>query len=325
MIAINSFGILYPISFILGFGLLIGGGNLLVNGAIALAKRCNLSPLLIGLVIVGFGTSVPELVTSLLAINQSASDLAVGNIIGSNIANILLILGIAAFILPIKVSKLSLRRDGKFLLLSAVILCCAAVFEQINFLMGVLMCGCLCYYVYYAYQTDKRHIELVQQLHEPTPQRHKRKKAVHRDVIFIIVGIGLTFFGARILVDTATMLALKAGVPSEIIGLTLIAIGTSLPELAASVIASIKKQPDVAFGNIVGSNIYNSLFILGFLAIFKKIPVQAGWNMLWMMLATTLLLFIAYTRQKLSKKTGILFLGLYAAYVFWLGIITLRG
>ena len=127
------FWILYPMLFILGFVLLIGGGNLLVNGAVALAKRLNLSPLLIGLTVVGFGTSVPELIASLFALNQSVPDLAVGNVIGSNIANILLVLGVAACIRTIKISKLSLRRDGKFLLLATFVLFCAVFLGQINF------------------------------------------------------------------------------------------------------------------------------------------------------------------------------------------------
>jgi len=314
--------ILYPLSFILGFVLLIGGGNLLVNGAVALAKRLKLSPLLIGLTVVGFGTSVPELIASLFALNQAVPDLAVGNVIGSNIANILLVLGVAACIRTIKVSKLSLRRDGKFLLLATFVLFCAVFFGKINFLLGLIMCLCLGYYVYYAYQTDKRHSQLVQKLAEPThTKRRTRKKMAWVDFANIALGIGLTCFGARILVDTAVLSATHMGVSTEVIGLTLIAIGTSLPELATSIIASIKKQSDVAFGNIVGSNIYNALFILGFLALFCPIHIPSSLqpDVLWMTAATLLLLFFAYTQHKLSKGAGIFFLVIYAIYIYCIG------
>ena len=317
------FWILYPMLFILGFVLLIGGGNLLVNGAVALAKRLNLSPLLIGLTVVGFGTSVPELIASLFALNQSVPDLAVGNVIGSNIANILLVLGVAACIRTIKISKLSLRRDGKFLLLATFVLFCAVFLGQINFLLGLIMCLCLCYYVYYAYQTDKRHSLLVQKLEEPThPKRRERKKMIWVDFANVALGIGLTCFGARILVDNAVLLAKHLGISTEIIGLTLIAVGTSLPELATSVIASIKKQSDVAFGNIVGSNIYNALFILGFLALFQPIhiPTTLQPDVLWMTGATLLLLLFAYTQHKISKGMGILFLVIYTAYIYYIGV-----
>ncbi|MBP5344203.1 MAG: calcium/sodium antiporter [Alphaproteobacteria bacterium] len=318
---VEYFWIFRPLLFILGFVLLIGGGNLLVNGAVALARRLKLSPLLIGLTIVGFGTSVPELIASLFALNQSVPDLAVGNVIGSNIANILLVLGAAACIRTIKISKLSLRRDGKFLLLATFVLLCAVFFGRINFWVGLIMCLCLAYYVYYAYQTDKKHVQS-EQLQEPAhPRRRERKKMAWVDFVNLALGIGLTCFGANILVDNAVLLAQHAGISTEIIGLTLIAIGTSLPELATSVVASVKKQSDIAFGNIVGSNIYNALFILGFLALFKPIHVQSSLrpDVLWMTAVTLLLLFFAYTRHKLSKATGALFLVIYAIYIYYLG------
>ena len=314
--------IFYSLLFILGFVLLIGGGNLLVNGAVALAKRLKLSPLLIGLTIVGFGTSVPELIASLFALNQSVPDLAVGNVIGSNIANILLVLGVAACIRTIKISKLSLRRDSKFLLLATFILFCAVFFGQINFFLGVVMCLCLSYYIYYAYQTDKRHSKLVQKLDEPThSKRRERKRMFWIDLVNVALGIGLTCFGARILVDNAVLLAKHIGISTEVIGLTLIAVGTSLPELATSIIASVKKQSDVAFGNIVGSNIYNALFILGFLALFQPIQVPASLqpDVLWMTGVTLLLLLFAYVQRKISKGVGILFLVIYAIYIYYIG------
>jgi len=136
-----------------------------------------------------------------------------------------------------------------------------------------------------------------------------------------VLGIGLTCYGAQILVDNAILLAQHIGVSTEIIGLTVIAVGTSLPELTTSIIASLKKQSDVALGNILGSNIYNSLFILGFIALFNPIPMTSHMHVLWMTAATLLFLGMAYTRSKLSKITGILFLGIYAAYIFWLSMM----
>ena len=316
------FWIYRPLLFILGFFLLIWGGNLLVNGAVDLAKRLKVSSLLIGLTVVGCGTSTPELMASLLAVTGHVDGLAAGNVIGSNIANILLVLGIAAFIHPIHISKISIRRDSKFLLLSTFILSGIIIFGRITALLGIFMCACLGYYIYYAYQTDKRHQRLVEEMNQGIPPVSRKKKPLWPFVLRTIIGIGLTIFGAKILVDNAVMLAEHMNVSEAVIGLTLIAVGTSLPELVTSIIASLKKQSDVVFGNIVGSNIYNALFILGLTAVFMPIDVSTTLfsNVIWMMGATVLLLVLSYMRHQISRTAGITFVVLYALYISSLGL-----
>ena len=311
------FWIFRSILFLLGFLLLIWGGNVLVNGAVGLAKKLKVSPLLIGLVVVGFGTSTPELITSLLAVFGHSDGLAIGNIVGSNIINILLVLGAAACIFPIAVPRLSLRRDGKFLLLSSAVLVAALFVGKITFLWGLVMCAILAYYVYYAYQTDRRNQQLIAELHESEKQK-TTKDPLWPHLLRVATGIFLTFFGATILVENAKMLATTLGVSSALIGLTVIAFGTSLPELVTSIVASLKKQSDVAFGNIIGSNIYNALFILGFTALFTPVIVQPDYDPIpdvaWMSAITVILLAIAYFYRKLPRWVGVLFLILYCVY-----------
>ena len=298
--------------------LLIKGGDLLVDGSVAVAHRLKVSPLLIGLVLVGFGTSSPELATSLLAAYRRAEGIAVGNVIGSNVANILLVLGVAAFIQRVPVRRASFRRDSFFLILSTVILVLALLWGRIGFILGLLMCVALGWYVYYSYQTEKVSQFTMEEV-EQTVSKNPGRGAFGKDVLRAVSGIMLTLFGAHLLVENGVLLASSWGVSETVIGLTMIAVGTSLPELATSVIASLKKQSDLALGNVIGSNIYNALFILGFTALFVPIQVPAHIlvDIVVMALATGLLLFFGF-QNKLSKKCGILFVVLYALYIVYL-------
>ena len=311
-------GMIY-ILILLGFIMLIYGGNILVDGAVAVAKRMKVSPLLIGLTLVGFGTSTPELMTSLFAAAMNAEGIAVGNVIGSNIANILLVLGVAAILSAIPVNKASFKRDSSFLALSTGVLVFALLWGKIGFILGALMCSTLGYYVYYSYKTEKKHLtpeekEVIQSQHKKN-DHHELGLAIAKT----IVGMILTVAGARVLVTNSVVLAERLGVSETIIGLTLVALGTSLPELATSIIASLKKQSALALGNVIGSNIYNALFILGVTALF--VPVQVPSNVAWdvvIMIAVTGLLVLLGNRGKLTKRTGLLFLALYVLYVGYL-------
>ncbi|MBQ4472017.1 MAG: calcium/sodium antiporter [Alphaproteobacteria bacterium] len=308
---------------IVGFLLLMYGGNLLVDGSVAVAKKMRVSSLLIGLTLVGFGTSTPELMTSLSAVFQGNPGIGIGNVVGSNIANILLVLGVAAFLNPVIVSKKELKRDGLFLAISTLVLMAALWWGRIGRLAGLGMCGLLAYYVWYCYQTEKKGAAASEKsVGLKTNFTHYEQKELLMSTLKTIAGIVLTICGAYILVDNAVRLAHQLGVSPTIIGLTVVAIGTSLPELATSIVSSIKKQSALAYGNVVGSNIYNALFILGATAILRPVPVptakdSVSIDTLIMAIVTALLLGFGY-RGKFSRTTGIVFLALYVVYVGYL-------
>ncbi len=306
----------------IGFILLILGGNLLVDGSVAVAKRMKVSPLLIGLTLVGFGTSTPELMTSLMAALQKADGIAIGNVVGSNIANILLVLGAAAVMYPVHVSgKKAFKRDSAFLTLSTIVLLAAILIGQINFLMGLMMCGALAYYVWYSYKTEKKgNKEEKAESEETNETPAQKRKALVFSVAKTIIGIALTMGGAKLLVKGAVEIAASWGVSQSLIGLTIVAVGTSLPELITSVTAALKKQSDIALGNVIGSNIYNALFILGASALIVPVGVPEGiWSDTLIMAAVTaLLIFIGKKFGVYSRKTGLLFLSLYVLYIIYL-------
>ena len=302
----------------LGFGLLIFGGDTLVSGSVKVAKRLGVSPLLIGLTLVGFGTSTPEMVTSLIAAFKESADIAVGNVVGSNTANILLVLGVSALISPVKVDIQSFKRDGLFLTLSTLAIILASFIGQINFLFGGVLVLSLIGYVVYSYISDRKNQKALQE----TETQEEPSGAMTDTIWFSLgqtfLGIALTVLGARFLVNSAIQLAQTWGVSEAVIGLTIVAVGTSLPELITSVMSSIKGHNDVAFGNVVGSNIYNALFILGVTALF--IPINLSQSMdkdIWIMTAVTLsLIGIALLFKKFSRLVGFLFLLAYAVYAW---------
>ena len=294
----------------LGLFLLFIGGDWLVAGAVAVAHRLKVSPLLIGLTLVGFGTSTPELVTSLIATYEGSAGISVGNVVGSNIANILLVLGVAAFLHPVQVKGKSFRRDATFLAFSTLILVGALAFGTIGRWMGLIMVGALVLYVVYSYKTEKE-----------MPDENEKPAPLIRSLIRTIAGILLTLIGAKLLVDNAVELARTWGISEAIIGLSIVAVGTSLPELATSVMSALKKHNEVAFGNVIGSNIYNSLFILGVTALFMpvQIPEKMGTDLGVMCIVTALMITIAFLYQKYTRWVGALFLILYALYMAHLG------
>ena len=293
-----------------GLFLLFIGGDWLVAGSVAVARRMKVSPLLIGLTLVGFGTSTPELVTSLLATYKGAAGISVGNVVGSNIANILLVLGVAAFLNPVLVKGKSFKRDASFLAFSTLVLVGAASFGTIGRLLGAVMVGALIFYIIYSYRTEKQ-----------IPDDKERPAPLIPSLLRTISGILLTLLGAKLLVDNSVALARTWGVSEAVIGLTIVAIGTSLPELATSIMSAVKKHNDVAFGNVIGSNIYNSLFILGMTALFMPVQIPKGmWlDMSVMTAVTALMIGVAFTFKKYTRTTGFCFLILYALYIMYLG------
>lgn len=309
----------------LGLVLLVAGGELLVRGAVQLAQKFRISPLLIGLTLVGFGTSTPELVTSLQAAFAGSPGIAVGNVVGSNLANILLILGVAALINPVIIARETFKRDG-IVLAVATLMCVAAVLAgRLTPWIGALFVLSLAGYILFAFWQERRS-NAAADAASGAPGSDAAKPTAARiliDLVFVVGGLLLTILGARLLVSSAIEIATQFHVSQTIIGLTIVAVGTSLPELVTSVMAALRKHGDIAFGNIVGSNIYNVFGILGVTAMVKPIdvPPEIADFDIWVMLAATVLLFlVALSRWKISRLEGGAMLASYAAYVGWLGL-----
>lgn len=306
---------------IFGFLFLIVGGYVLVSSSVMVAQRIHVSSLLIGLLVVGFGTSLPELSTSLLSVAREAEGLAVGNVVGSNIANILLVLGVAAIINPIELHQKAFGRDAIFLLVSTIILLISLLKGYIGWELGCLMCMTLAFYIGHTYQTDKFHMgdQNPEVKYVALSRRFHFSTGVA--ILLMICGLVLTLAGANFLVNSVIVIAGHLGVSEAIIGLTVVAFGTSLPELATCIIASVKKESDVALGNVMGSNIYNTLFILGFTSLFLPVSASPSMKMdvLIMTGVTMLLLGIGWWYGRIGKKIGIMFLVSYLVYIIYLG------
>jgi cation:H+ antiporter len=308
-----------------GLVLLAVGGELLVRGAVGMAARIGISPLLAGLTIVGFGTSTPELATSVQAALGGSPGIALGNVVGSNIANILLILGVSAVIAPLAVNPASFQRDSIALGGSALLAAGAVMLGVIGVVPGAVLVAALAGYIWWAYKSESA-------AHDAEAARHEAEaedRPVPPDTgpvvlgAMILAGLAAAIFGARLLVDGATVLASAAGVSESVIGLTVVAIGTSLPELIACVVAVIRKHGDVALGNVVGSNIYNLCGILGLTAIIHpvEVPAEIARFDIWVLLGVTgVLLMQLRSGWRLSRVEGAVLLALYAGYTAFLAL-----
>lgn len=305
-----------------GLVFLAAGGELLVRGAVGLSQILRISPLLAGLTIVGFGTSMPELATSVQAAMGGSPGIALGNVIGSNIANILLILGISALVMPLAVNPASFRRDSIAMAGSALLCAGAVMLGRIEWIVGSVLVLALTGYIWWAYRSealaddDEAHRHEAE-LADTMPRSHNAWLLG----LMVVAGLAAAIFGARLLVQGAVILAQSAGVSESVIGLTVVAIGTSLPELIACLVAVWKKHPDVALGNVVGSNIYNLLGILGLTAIIHPIDVPAEiarFDIATLLGVTALLLVQLRSGWKVSRSEGLLLVALYAAYTVFL-------
>jgi cation:H+ antiporter len=307
---------------LLGLALLGLGGDLLVRGAVGLAELFRVSPLFTGLVLVGFGTSTPELVTSVSAALQGSPGIAIGNVVGSNIANILLILGMTAVIMPIPADPRSFRRDAP--MLAVATLTCLVVVEtgSVGRASGLVFLLALAGYLAYTYRADKRQHDASALLHEQQGRLLERgARSGWVSAALALCGLAGIIAGANFLITSSITIASALGVSDSIIGLTVVAIGTSLPELATSVAAAVKRQTDIALGNIIGSNIFNILGILGTTVLIR--PIEIPENVVsfdaWVLLGVTaLLLYYAMSEARISRREGAIFLALYALYVILL-------
>lgn len=311
---------------ILGFAILIKGADLLVDGASSIAKKLKISALVIGLTIVAFGTSAPELIVNVMASAKGNAEIAVGNIVGSNIANILLILGVAAIIFPLRVRKSTTWKEIPFAMLAVAVLFFIAndtlidkipssVLTRIDALVLLSFFGIFMYYT----------IGMAKEQSQEDSTKIKTL-SVRISILFIILGLAGLVLGGKWVVDGAIHMAKTFGLSESFIGLTIVAVGTSLPEFATSAVAAYKKQSDIAVGNVVGSNIFNIFFILGVSGIISPIPFSAAMNMdILVCVIATLLLFLSVfvgNRHQIDRWQGVLFFLFYAGYI---GYLIMRG
>ncbi|MAT56883.1 MAG: sodium:calcium antiporter [Ignavibacteriae bacterium] len=302
---------------VFGLILLVLGGEGLVRGSSALAARFGVTPLLIGLTIVAFGTSSPELVVSLQAALKGNSDISLGNIIGSNIGNIGLILGISALIMPLKVQVQIIRKEIPFMILISVLIAALILtVDSFSFVHGLIFFLMLITYLFFAIKNSKKEVITEEIIEEYTPQ----KLNAGLSIVFIIAGLAGLIFGSDLFVKGAVEVAKIFGISDLVIGLTIVAVGTSLPELVTSVIAAIKKETDIAIGNIVGSNIFNLLGILGITGMVKEINLNSITyaDLGVFILFAVLILPLSRTKFVLQRWEGALLLAVYAGYVAYL-------
>jgi cation:H+ antiporter len=313
---------------LLGIALLTVGGEALIRGSLAAAKRLGVSPLLSGLVIVGFGTSAPELVVSVNAAIDGRPDIAIGNVVGSNIGNILLILGVCALITPLAVKPLALRRDAVTVVAASLLFLVLVGGSALARVDAAIFLGALAAYLGWAYWSERFHAAPSGELHQAEAEELSTvPMSVLWTAIAVVLGLLLLIAGSQVLLIGAIGIAAYFGVPEAVVGLTLVAVGASLPELSISVIAAIRRHADVAVGNILGSNIFNLLGILGVSALLQPLPVHPRILHFdqWVMLGTSLLLLLfLYTGRRLSRVEGGVLLVGYGIYV-WLSFSVFRG
>ncbi len=308
---------------ILGLIVLTGGAELLIRGAATLARRFGLSELLIGLTLVGFGTSTPELVSSVQAALMGSPGVAVGNVVGSNIANILLILGLSAVIAPIAVEAKAFKRDAPALAMATLLIIGVSMTGTIGRVSGLIFLVALAAYIALAYFTER------ETPGEPEKQRHEDEaaelpagpKSPLLDIVLVVAGLALLMIGAKFLVGGAINVASALGVSETVIGLTVVAVGTSLPELVTSTMAALRGKSALALGNVVGSNLYNLLGILGVTAVIAPLatpPEIIAFDNWVMLAATALMIVFAFSKNSVSRLEGGALVAGYGAYLAWL-------
>lgn len=304
---------------IIGLVILVFSGDLLVKGGIQIANYLKIPKLIVGLTIVSIGTSAPELFVSLGAALKGSPDLSVGNVVGSNIANIGLILGITALILPIPISKESSQINFPIMLGISLLFWLVSVDSQLSLWDGILFVSLLIGYILFLTYRAKRKKDIQEEVEKPTIP-------IWRAILYVIIASFGLYYGAELLVKSAQNIAFSFGVSERVIGLSVLAFGTSVPELATSVIAALKKQMDISVGNIIGSNIFNILSVLGVTSIVKSInvnPTILEFD-IWFMIGISVLLFLTMlplSRGRINRFEGFL---LFSFYILYVGLLFLQ-
>lgn len=306
---------------IVGFVLLIKGADLFVDGACALSEKMKIPAYLIGLTVVAFGTSLPEAAVSITASISGSNEIAIGNVIGSNIFNTLVVLGASALFAPVAVKKNLIRRDFPFCILITVLMLALMLTMGggeigISRVGGIILLAAFVLFMTYSIISGKKEAAA-----EQTPtQKDEKEISLVKCLVYIIIGVAGVIAGGQLTVKGATMMAQAFGMSETVIGLTVVAIGTSLPELVTSVVASRKKKNDIAVGNVIGSNVFNILFILGMSAAIS--PIKTAFTSVidaCVLIAVCVVTYIiGATMKKINRPAGVLMILLYAAYTAYL-------
>lgn len=315
--------VLSSLSLVAGLLLLTAGAEVLVRGGASMARRLGVTPLVVGLTVIAYGTSTPEVLVSTTAALRGSGDISVGNVVGSNIFNVGIILGLAAMISPIRIKVSLIKLDVPLLIAVSLLAAFLVLAGGCSRLAGLLLVALLVgYTIFSVFVAGKRPTaEVEQEFDEGVP---RPTVSLWLDVVFVAAGLGLLFLGADLFVKSAMTIARSFGVSEAVIGLTIVAAGTSMPELATSVVAALRGQPDIAVGNIVGSNIFNLLGVLGLSAALQPLtsPGIAALD-LWVMVGYSVaLLPLLWTGQKLQRWEGLL---LFAGYLVYLWILWPAG
>ena len=299
-----------------GFALLLAGGEVVVRAAVRLATRLRISPLVVGIVVVGFGTALPELAVSIDAAISGSPGLAVGNVIGSNVANAMMILGVAAILCPVVVEPRALRRET-VVLIGATMAFATIGFStgQMEWWHGALMVAALAAYLVV---TIRRGGSAPPPDDVQAPATRSAARPFGSIVALLAGGLAAVLIGAELLVRGAVRLATQLGVPDEVIGLTLVAVGTSLPEIATSIAAAWRGRTELCLGNVIGSNLFNILGIAGVTALVAPLPFSErtiGYDLRVLLGTTALLIVLLLIRRPIGRLTGFVLAGIYAAYM----------
>lgn len=304
---------------IIGLIVLIVGGDYLVKGSSSIALRLHLSPLVVGLTIVAFGTSAPELLISIQSALKGSPDIAMGNVVGSNICNLALVLGLTAVINPVKVKTNSIKIDWPVTMGSSLLLYLIVREGSIVAYEGILFIVILLLYLFFIIKQSRKNIKATNKILNKDEIPDTPAKQIWKDIVFILIGCVGLYFGSEWFVNSAKDLALNLGVEERVVGLTIVALGTSLPELSTAAVASYKGHTDLAIGNLMGSNIFNILSILGITSIIHEIPVHIdilNKDIIWMLLVTLIILPLMITRREVGRVDGFILMAIYVIYVY---------
>lgn len=312
--------LLPSIFLICGFIMLAAGAELMVSSSSRIAIRLGVSPLIVGLTLVAFGTSAPELAVSIQSTTSGSSALALGNIIGSNIANIGLILGITALISPIRIERQLVKKQIPLMIAASLLMGFLLLDDRLDYSDGLFLTSGLLAFLIYSYRQAGSEFES-QELTIHPARAIEAAGQTSVNMLLIVVGITLLVFGSRVFVDNAVTLARLIGISEAVIGLTLVAVGTSIPELVTSLVAAFRHQTDIAIGNIIGSNLFNILGVLGITAIIGTIYGDqfAVADFIIMILFSFILLPFAWTNLSLSRMEGLFLLAGYFVYLVFVG------
>lgn len=304
---------------IIGVAVVLWGADRLTDGAVGLATKMNIPQIVIGLTVVAMGTSMPEFFVSLVSAINGTPDLAVGNVVGSNVFNTLLIVGTAAVVAPMVISKSTVKKDIPFAVLASVLLFAFGFDNYISRIDAAVLAAVFIVFMVYTVRTGIKGAH-EQKSNEPASDSEAKPMPVWKAILFVVLGLACLVFGSNLFVNAATEVATELGVSQAIIGLTIVAGGTSLPELATSVVAARKGQSAIAMGNVIGSNVMNILMIIGITGLVCPMKVEGITiiDLSVLLVSIVLLWLFSFTKYKVERWEGALLLAIFAGYMSWL-------